>query len=59
MVDTIEARTSKRGNNGLIIYIPQQLRVDSKNPIETDMDVFIEVDGEKMTISPSTQTESI
>ena len=59
MVDTIEAKTSKRGNNRLIIYIPQQLRVDSKNPIETDMDVLIEVDGEKMTISPSTHKESI
>lgn len=53
MVDTIDTHAGTRGNNGLVIYIPQPLRVDSKNPIAAGMGITITVDGDKMVIEPT------
>jgi hypothetical protein len=52
MVDQLETEARPRGNGGLEIYVPQRLRVDSKNPIHPGDKIRITVDGEKMTIEP-------
>ncbi|MBC2746232.1 MAG: hypothetical protein HF975_04350 [ANME-2 cluster archaeon] len=50
MVDTIHTRAKKTGHDGLSIYIPKDLKVDSKNPIHSGDDISITVDGQKMVI---------
>ena len=52
MVDQIETEARSIGNSGLEIYVPQILRVDSKNPIHPGDKIRISVDGEKMVIEP-------
>ncbi len=50
MVDTIKTTAKRSGNGGLTIYIPRDLHVDSKNPIQIGNSITISVDGHKMVI---------
>ena len=50
MVTTIETTAKKSGNDGLMIYIPRDLKVDSQNPIHAGDSISITVDGTKMTV---------
>lgn len=50
MVKTITTTAGKTGHDGLTIYIPKNLSVDSMNPISPGDKIKITVDGKKMLI---------
>jgi hypothetical protein len=50
MVDTIQTRAKITGHDGLTIYVPRDLKVDSLNPIKPGDKISITVDGKKMII---------
>lgn len=53
MVCTLKTTAKLSGNGGLSIYVPQEIRVDSQNPIQAGDAIRITVDGKKMVIVPA------
>lgn len=58
MVKELITQAGKHGNGGMRILIPSKLHHDSQNPIKPGDRIKIEVDGERIVITPAPITEA-